>query len=86
MPCAPSTVRTEKIEVRYVTHNIRTINWASTSKTSDATRLRDAGVARRARAAPCRTRRIEPMMMTPTSTRFAWRVAYVIFASVTGDG
>ena len=68
------------------TKHTHTISCASTSKTSDATRFRDAGVARRARAAPCRTRRIEPMMIAPTSTRFACRVAYVIFASVTRDG
>jgi hypothetical protein len=68
-----------------INRNPRTINCASTSNTSDATRFRDAGVARRARAAPCRTRQIEPMMIAPTSTRFACRVAYVIFASVIGD-
>lgn len=78
-PLAPSPQKGRKKE-----HH--TINCASASKTSDATRLRDAGVARRARAAPYRTRRIEPMITAPTSARFACRVAYARFASVVGDG
>ena len=35
--------------------------------------------------APCRTCQIELIMITPTSTRFAWFVAYTMFASVIGD-
>ena len=33
----------------------------------------------------CRTHQIKLVMAVPTSTRFAWHVAYVIFASVIGD-
>ena len=54
-------------EFRKQTKNlrIRTINCASTSNPSDTTRFRDAGVAWRAHAAPCRTRRIKPVMSRP---------------------
>ena len=67
MPYSP---RPLVVLTRWDDETERAINCASTSRTSEATRFRDVGVARSARAAPCRTRWMEPTMTAPTMTRF----------------
>ena len=83
IPCYPRSLVLPRLDE--MTQSGRAINCASTSRTSEATRFRDAGVARSARAAPRRTRWMEPMMMAPTTARFTWCIAYVKFTLVAGD-